>query len=767
MKRLSLLLSLLLSLAFVAKAQIPGENIDATHYEIHIGDFDYANRTLAGETFVTFMATAEVQQIVLELKSLVVTSVTATGTTVADFSQSGDFLTINLASPLASGSSATLDIVYGGNTFSETWGGVEWDDPNYVYNLGVGFDSQPHNLGKTWFPCVDNFTDKATYDVFVTTTNDKKAICGGLFVETVDNGDGTSTWHWETPQEIATYHISFAVGQYELWEDTYQGVERDIPIEVYAKPNQMNSVPGTFVHIKEIIGYFEQILGPYPFNRIGYVSTKKGCMEHTDNIAFASSIINGNTGGEEYVAHELSHMWSGNLVTCEEAGDMWLNEGFAQFWGAFYEVGVYGEKNYQNTMSTMVNTAVNNWQTNQSHWLPINNMPLDLTYDSNVIYNRGAVIVSTMMNYMGRENFLAAMRQYFQQYAYQTATSEQLCEALTQYSGIDMHGFFDTYVYSAGMPNLYASIISVNPVGSQYEVVLDLRYQHIGDTHIGQANGYDITFIGPDFQMATERVEWDGLHGETTVTLDFSPLGVVGDIANGWLDGKTQKNLMLKTTAMNSFAKFRVQPETLTDSVFVAIENHLVGPYDDPLIPYLTMSSKHFWTVNRYDFGEATVTGMIDFTSSSDNDIIHTMNDSATVLYRRNASEAWHEIEHTWYPGSIWRNGRLVFEDFQPGDYAVAAWNKEALGTEELAAPEKNIHLYPNPTDGQVRLSWEGVFDGEVRIIGLDGKELKRISVSQAGHIDISTADMPQGCYTVVCLDKEGMVVSTEKLIVK
>ena len=718
MKRLSLLLALLLPLAFVAKAQTPGENIDATHYEIHIGDFDYANRTLAGETFVTFTATAEVQQIVLELKSLVATSVTATGATVADFQQSGDFLTINLASPLASGSSATLDIVYGGNTFSETWGGVEWWGSNYVYNLGVGFESQPHNLGKTWFPCVDNFTDKASYDVFVTTTNDKKAICGGAFVETIDNADGTSTWHWETTQEIATYHISFAVGDFVLWEDVYHGMERDIPIEVYTTPALSGKVEATFAHIHEIVSFLENNLGPYPFNRIGYISTSKGCMEHTDNIALATSVISGNTSYEEYLAHELSHMWSGNLVTCAEAGDMWLNEGFAQFWGAFYRSGVYGEEDYQNTMAAMINNAVG-WCSSENHWIPLNNMPLDMTYDSDAIYNRGAVIVSTMMNYMGRENFLAAMRQYFQQYAYQTATSELLCEALTQYSGIDMHDFFDTFVYSSGMPNLYASIISVNPVGSQYEVTLDLRYQHIGDTHIGQSNGYDITFIGPDFQMATERVE------------------------------------------------FRVQPETLTDSVFVAIENHLVGPYDDPLIPYLTMSSKHFWTVNRYDFGEATVTGMIDFTSSSDNDIIHTMNDSATVLYRRNASEAWHEIEHTWYPGSIWRNGRLVFEDFQPGDYAVAAWDKEALGTEELAAPEKNIHLYPNPTDGQVRLSWEGVFDGEVRIIGLDGKELKRISVSQAGHIDISTADMPQGCYTVVCLDKEGMVVSTEKLIVK
>ena len=330
-----------------------------------------------------------------------------------------------------------------------------------------------------------------------------------------------------------------------------------------------------------------------------------------------------------------------------------------------------------------------------------------------------------------------------------------------------MHGFFDTYVYSSGMPNLYASIISVNPVGSQYEVVLDLRYQHIGDTHIGQSNGYDITFIGPDFQMATERVEWDGLHGETTVTLDFAPLGVVGDIANGWLDGKTQKNLMLKTTAMNSFAKFRIQPETLTDSVFVAIENHLVGPYDDPLIPYLTMSSKHFWTVNRYDFGEAAVTGMIDFTNSTENDIIHSENDSATVLYRRNASEAWHEIEHTWYPGSTWKNGRLVFEDFQPGDYAVAVWDKEALGMEELYAPKKDIQLYPNPTEGRVRMSWNGAFDGEIRVVGLDGKELKKLRFNQAEGIDFSTEGLPKGCYTVMCLDKDGAVLTTEKLIVK
>ena len=765
MKRLFLSLALLLAFASI-QAQTPGVGIDVTHYGIQLNELNFANHSLQGETFVDFTATANVQQVVLELKSLDVASVTATDINVAGFSQEGDLLIIDLASPMAAGASATLDIVYGGTPFSETWGGIEWWGADYVYNLGVGFESQPHNLGKTWFPCVDNFTDKATYDVFVTTTNDKKAICGGEFVETVDNGDGTSTWHWVTPQEIATYHISFAVGDYEVWEDVYHGIERDIPIEVWVKPSQMSNVPGTFVHIKEIVAFFEETIGAYPFNRIGYVSTGKGCMEHTDNIAFAASIINGNTSGEEYVAHELSHMWSGNLVTCEEAGDMWLNEGFAQFWGAFYELGVYGEESYLNTMAAMVNNAIV-WCNNEAHWMPLNNMPLNMTYDSDAVYNRGAVIVNTMMNYMGRETFLDAMRAYFQQYAYQTATSEQLCEALTQYSGIDMHGFFDTYVYSSGMPHLYAVIKSVEQAGEWYDVTLDHRYQHIGDTHIGQHNAYELTFIGPEFQLETARVVWDGLQYEATCAVGFEPVGVIGDFNNGWLDGKTQKNMMLKTTSGQNFANFRIEPKTLTDSVFLSVENHLVGPYDDPLIPNLTLSTKHFWTINRYDFGEAQLRGAFDFTNSTENDIIHSENDSATLVYRRDASEAWHEIAHTVYPGSSWKHGRLIVEDFPPGEYAIAVWDKEALQLDEILDQKKNMQLYPNPTDGDVRVIWNEMTDGQIRLISPEGKEIRRVDFVQAASVDIATKGLPQGWCTVVRIGRDGQVIETEKLFIK
>ena len=761
---LTLLILMLLSFAS-AKAQTPGENIDVTHYEIHVWDFDFPNRTLQGETFIDFTTSASTSTIVLELKTLTVTDVAADFYTVESFSQEGDFLTVIFDEPIEANEQVTLDVRYGGSTFSETWGGVEWWGSDRVYNLGVGFDSQPHNLGKTWFPCVDNFTDKATYDVYITATNDKKAICGGNLVETIDNGDGTSIWHWHTPQEISTYHISFAVGDFELWEDVYHGIERDIPIEVYTTPSLSGHVEGTFVNIHDIAAFFEANLGPYPFNRIGYISTSKGCMEHTDNIALATSVISGNTANEEYLAHELSHMWSGNLVTCADAGDMWLNEGFAQFWGAFYEAGVYGEETFQNTISAKVN-SINSWCNNQSHWMPLNNMPLNMTYDSDAVYERGAVIVNTMMNYMGRENFLSAMRQYFDEYAYQAATSEQLCEALTQYSGIDMHDFFDAYVYSSGMPHLYATIVSVTPVGNQYEVVLDLRYQHIGDSHIGQSNRYDVTFFGSEFQMFTEQIEWDGLHGSAMVTLNFEPIGIVNDFNNNWLDGKTQKNFMLRSTSQQNFAYFTAKPTVITDSVFVSVENHLIEPYDDPLIPYLTLSTKHFWTINRYDFGEAEVGGWFDYSKTNDGDIIETQNDSVTLLYRKDASEAWHEIAYTLYPGSNWKQGRFILDNFLSGEYVLAVWDKEALATEEYIEEKTALQVYPNPANGKINVRWNDITDGQIILGDMNGKKLKTVAFSQSDQLVFSVDGLAKGTYLLTRQDLDGKTIETKTLII-
>ena len=189
----------LVFIAFTAKAQTPGEGFDVTHYEIHLTEIDFANQTLQAQTTVTLTASSTITSVVLELKTLTVNDVFSTEVVVSGYTHNDGILTINLASPLSADASASFTITYGGNTFNDGWGGILWSgnatNGYYVCNMGVGFTSIPHNLGKTWFPCVDNFTDKATYDVFVTVPNEMTAVCGGNLESIIDNGDGNQTVH--------------------------------------------------------------------------------------------------------------------------------------------------------------------------------------------------------------------------------------------------------------------------------------------------------------------------------------------------------------------------------------------------------------------------------------------------------------------------------------------------------------------------------------------------------------------------------------------
>lgn len=757
-----ILIIVLIFTTLFAYAQTPGENFDVTHYEIHLNNFDFSNHTVQAQTIVTLTAVNSTNAIALELKSLTVSAVTATGANVSNFSQNGDILTINLASAMAAGATASFTITYGGNTFNESWGGVMWSG-NYVCNMGVGFESIPHNLGKCWFPCVDNFTDKATYDVYVTVSTAMTAVCGGNLVNTVDNGNGTKTVHYNVPQEIATYHISFAVGDYVEWTDTYNGIERDIPITVYVKPSQINNVPGTFVHVKDIASFFENSFGPYPFNRIGYVVTSVGCMEHVDNIGITSGVVTGNTSQEEYVAHELSHMYFGNKVTCATAEQMWLNEGFAQFCGVFYRSDVYGEDDFQQAMSSKTNN-ITTWCKSESNWIPLNDVPQTMTYDNSAVYNRGAVVVNTMMHYMGRETFLEGLRSYLNSYNYSAASSEQLRDALTTATGIDMNGFFDTYVFTAGMPHYGVDLLNVTSNGNQYDATVKMTYQHYGPEHVGQNNRVEVTFVDNEGHLQTELVNWNGLEENKTVTLDINPIAAFADYYNHFLDAKYDNNLTATSPGnLGINQQLSITVNSVSNSVMLRGEEHYVAPDNDPNIPGLTLSTKHYWNVLRLDFGDSDVSGKFTFSNGAnmDGDIIHSENDSAVLLYRANIHEAWHTIPYAQQGN--WKIGFFTVSDLQSGQYTIGVIDKTQLGLGENSSNTKKMLLTPNPTENHVKIS-TNYNNSKILIVNSLGQLVDSFTISE-NETTISVEDFPAGVYYVNLLDEKKNIISTEKLV--
>ena len=744
--------------------QIQAQNIDAKHYEIHLNHFDFTEKTIEAETFVTFEVTEPTQSVVLELKSLEVSSVISSDAEISDFSQDDDYLTINFATPLNAGDEITLDIVYGGHTFNESWGGVHWSSASSVYNLGVGISTVPHNLGKSWFPCVDNFEDKANYDVFVTTPYYLNAVCGGSLIETITNEDGTLTRHWSEEQPISTYHISFAVDAFEPWEDTYHGLNGDIPITVYTSKS-LPMITGSFVHIKEIVQFFENCFGPYPFNRIGYVGTSLGCMEHIDNIALVNSMINGNTNNEEYIAHELSHMWFGNKVTCATAEDMWLNEGFAQFCGMFYTAGVYDEATFQDAMSDLI-TTITTWSNNEQNWIPLNQIPLDMTYDTKAVYERGAVVVNTLMNYLGREKFLELFRNYFEQHEYQTMSSEQLRDFLSANNDFPLDDFFNTYVFTPGMPHYDLQLVGVTDLqDGNYAASMKLTHKQIGSTYVCPSSRVEVTFIGANGEMDTRMVDFHQ-NDIMVQNLDFMPVDAFVDYNNRFLDGKTDRNFMLTTSQHVSFANFSTEIQHITDPTMLRVENHLIGPSDDPEIPALTISTKHYWKIFRQDYGENDIQGDFVYSTSTDGDIILSENDSATILYRANANEPWREIQHTLHPQSSWRMGQILVDNFPSGEYCIAVWNKELLGVAEMMESQR-MKVYPNPAGNQINIQLKDFGNGQIVICDSQGKTVRQIAIEQNEKMTIATDGLAKGLYIVKCLSENGTVLETETLIIK
>lgn len=749
-----------------------GENIDVTHYEIRINNLDFTNHTLDAVTTVTLTALGAVSEIDLELKSLTVTDVTSNDLIVSSFSQDGDILKILLGFEMYAGQTASFTISYNGTTFNDGWGGVLWSG-NYVCNMGVGFESQPHNLGKTWFPCVDDFVDKATYDLYITVQASMTSACGGILEASVDNGDGTKTDRWVTAQEIPTYLISFAAGDYQLWEETYHGTGRDIPVNVYAKPSQFNKVPGTFVNVKEIAAYFESCFGAYPLNRIGYVSTSVGCMEHVDNIGFASSLITGNTDEEMFVAHEMAHAWFGDMVTCETAGDMWLNEGFAQFAGMNYEAALYGEEQYQAAMTALIESITKSCH-NSEGWIPLNNMPLDLTYGTTV-YDKGATVVHTLRNYLGVELFNEAMRYYLNKFAWRSASSEDLRDAITEYTGIDMTGFFDSWVFTCGAPHYSVDSFNVTPDGDRFDVEVFTSQKHRHSGHIGNGVILELAFMDADWNIVTDTIRWDGVAGHTTKTIDFEPVAVFCDYYDKYADARSDRNFVIKNTGNIKFntANFEMDVESVGDSTFMRVEHHWVGA-DHSLnaaVEGLRYSDERYISIFRDDKGEAKITGKFVYQKNDtyDGGLILSENDSTFLLYREDASKPWHSIPYT-FQGN-WKLGQFTVADVMSGDYTLAAVDLTVWdGTSENAGEMPEFNIYPNPAKEFLELSFESevfrVEGGVVSLVNSLGQTVESFPF-HGEKMRISVANYPSGNYFVNLIDGKKNIVATRKIIVR
>jgi hypothetical protein len=759
-KAIPLLLLILIAVLYPgflqAQYRNPADSLDAIHYEIHINNIDFQAKTIEGSTTVLLTThAATIPVINLELIQLTVTNVLLNDIPVSVFSQSDSLLIIPLDNPIHPGDTIALKADYHGVPFHESWGGFHFSG-EYAFNLGVGFVSIPHNLGKSWFPCIDNFTDRATYDVYCTLPAGKMAVCGGLLVEQIDNGNGTSTYHWNLAQTVPTYLASLAVGDYVGVNDTFNGMNGPVPINIYVRPQDTGRVAGTFVNLKEILGIYEACMGPYPWDRIGYTSTSLGAMEHATNIFVPYGTISGNTGNESLMAHELTHMWMGDKVTCSSAEDMWINEGWATFFGMYYALALYGdEEAYKKEMRTKHAGILQFCHTpsGDGSYFPLNRIPQEYTYGKSA-YDRGATVCQAMRFYLGDSLFFGSLAAFINEFAFQPVSSFDMRDFMTGYTGINMAGFFDNFILNSGTPQY--SVDSFNVAGidkNSYEVNVYTRQRRHGPAFTGNGNIMEVMFMDKNRDTYADTIHFNGSTGHSIKTVPFIPDIVLVDPEEKMCDATTDNYKTIKTTGSYTFENtfISLDVESIADSAFIQVTHNWAPPDSmKEQIPGLRLSDYRYWRIDGIIPVGFEASGEFFYCANNylDNTLITSSSDTVIILYRKGAMEDWQEIAFDKI--GPWNIGKIIVNGIRPGEYTLAV-KMSGVGTSEPALPGKtSLDIYPNPSSGSFNIVSYSDDKGEIRIYSDTGTYIKAIPV-HAGRDQINwvPGDLPSGNYII------------------
>lgn len=748
---------------------IVADTLDALDYHIFLSEIDFNAKTIKATTTIHLVPMIEINRITLELKALIIDSVFVEGIRIVNFWQANELLHIPTQVNYLPADTVEVVVYYGGQPFHEAWGGFHFSG-NYAFNLGVGFESDPHNLGKAWFPCVDDFQDRATYDVSVRLPNNLEAICGGLLQSVVDEGNGNSIWHWNIAQPIPTYLASVVVGDYAIVADTFQGQQANIPISIYCRPADTSRVAGTFLHLKEILAIYENRFGPYPFDRVGYAGTAIGAMEHVTNIAFPHASITGTLSSEWLLAHELSHMWFGNKVTCAVAGDMWLNEGWATYCHMFFKHDLYNPDIYRQEMNDNHFDVLKNAHITDGSYLALTDVPTEYTYGTTV-YDKGATVVHTLMNYLGEDVFFEAIQAYLQQFAYHHAGNDDMRDFLSEHTGIDLTGFFENWVSTPGTPHYSIDSMQVSQVGNQYESTVYLKQKHKGYDFIGNGNIFEITFFGADWQSFTDTVHLDGVSGSSVKTIDFEPVVAFCDYFDKTADATTDQTIVIHETGEVSFPKpgFRLYVDAIGDSALFRMTHHWAAP-DSLKTPVqgLRLSPYRYWQVAGIIPETTSLRGRFFYSNSQalDASLILSEQDSVVVLYRPDAAADWQAVPQS--REGLWSIGYVYVENLPVGEYTLAVWDKTIVGLSEnkMPAVQEKLLIFPNPADDMMNVFTKELSGSTITICDSSGRTTLTLNLSKSFN-QLEVSDWKRGIYMISLLDSEGNIMDRKKVILK
>lgn len=443
------------------------QRIDATYYKLDLR-VTYAPNYLSGNVLMKATATVgNLNDITLDLMNVLsIDSVKVDGTSCS-YTRTISTFTIALPRPYSIGEMMTVETFYRGVPGSSgfgsfafsTHGGIPW-----IWSL-----SEPYG-SKDWWPCKDHPYDKAdSVDVLITCDSTWKVGSNGVLISVVNNGDGTKTHFWKHRYPIASYLVSITMTNFAQFSNYFRYNPTDsMEILNYVLPEHLANAQASLPQTVTMLQIFSNLFGLYPFVNEKYGHAEfgwGGAMEH-------QTMTSTGTFSENVIAHELSHQWFGDMITCRTWPDLWLNEGFATYCTGLYREMRYGIASYWSYINGLVNSAKQAQGTLYvQDTTNVNNL-----FSSSRVYNKGAMVLHMLRHVLGDSVFFQAMYNYAHdpRVRFGTASTAEFRSVCETTSGRDLAWFFNEWVFGERYPS-YTYSWSSQPGTGGYDVAVRIN----------------------------------------------------------------------------------------------------------------------------------------------------------------------------------------------------------------------------------------------------------------------------------------------------
>jgi hypothetical protein len=395
----------------------------------------------------------------LDLYSNMVVDAATSAGAAATFSRAGNVLTLNLDRAYANGETVDVTVTDHGNPTAAGYFGFGFvNGRQLIWSLSEAYGA------RTWWPCKDAPEDKAdSVDVHFTMPAALTAVSNGSLVSRVVNGaNATTSWHERYP--IATYLVSIAAYPYTVTTDWYRPTPADsMLLRFHNYPESAASYAPVQAKVKDMIAAFVPSFGEYPFlaEKYGHAQFQfSGGMEHQTCTSLGVS-------NESVVAHELTHQWWGDLVTCRDFHHIWLNEGFATYGEALWQESLGGSSAYH------ADIDLNRFLGPGSVYVP-DATDESRVFDSNLSYDKASWVLHMLRHVLGDATFFAALHQYRADWGYRSATTENFRDACEAVSGRNLDDFFQQWIYGEYYP-IYRPSWTAAAAAGGWDVTLTLE----------------------------------------------------------------------------------------------------------------------------------------------------------------------------------------------------------------------------------------------------------------------------------------------------